>query len=157
MTTQLHDTGEEFETKVLIGDASKPSSVDVGLFHDGEVSGDTAAGDDLTDSNDVGDITTEPSGAAYSRQSVTLDTSGFSATQSSGDWQFDSDSQLSFDLSDDGSGTLDAYFVVVNYQADGDGSKTDHLYFTGNLSTDYDLSNVNGIDIDAGGIGRSID
>jgi len=157
MTTSLYSSGEEYETKVQIDDLSTVTSVDIGLYHDGEVSGDTANGDDLADSDDVGTISTEPSGAAYARQTESLDTSGFEAVQDSGDWQLQSLNQVSFDLSDDGSGTVDAYFVVISVQLDGDSSATDHLWFSGNLSSDYDLSQTNGVDIDANGIGRSLE
>jgi len=157
MTTSLYSSGEEYETKVQIDELSTVTSVDIGLYHDGEVSGDTTNGDDLADSDDVGAISTEPSGSAYARQTESLDTSGFEVVQDSGDWQLQSLNQVSFDLSDDGSGTVDAYFVVISVQLDGDSSATDHLWLSGNLSSDYDLSQTNGVDIDANGIGRSLD
>jgi len=158
MTLQLHDTGEEYESGIQIGTLSKVTSVDVGLFHDGQVSGDTAAGDDLADNDDVGAITTEPSGSAYGRQTVTLDSTEFSVVQESGDFQFESDNQIgTFDLSNDTSGTVDAYFVVITVQLSGDSSATDHLWFTGGLSVPFDLSNTSSLDLDAGGVGRSID
>jgi len=158
MSTQLHQSGEEYESGVQIGTISKVSSVEVGVFHDGEVSGDTTNGDDLADSDDVGAITTEPSGSAYSRETVSLDSTEFSVVQESGNFQFESDNEIgTIDLSDDNSGTIDAYFVVINVQLSGDSSPTDHLWFSGNLSVSYDLSKTNGVDLQAGGVGRSID
>jgi len=156
MAIHVHNTGEEYETKVQNDEVATVTSVDVGLFHDGAVSGDTTSGDDLADSDDIGAITTEPSGSAYGRSTQSIGTD-FEVVQSGGDWQLQTLNQLSFDLSDDGSGTLDAYLVVISAQLAGDSSATDHLWFTGQLSTDYDLSQTNGIDIDAGGVGRSID
>jgi len=67
MTTQLHDTGEEFLIDAVFRSdtITKPTSVDVSLFNDNT--------DALSDSSDIGDITTEPSGAAFARQTATLD------------------------------------------------------------------------------------
>ena len=128
---------------VFRGDTiTKPSGVTIGLFHDGEVSGDTTNGDDLNDSSDVGDISTEPTGSAYARQSASLDTTDFTVTYSSGDWQVEIATQ-DFDVSDS-DGTVDAYFVLVEFEADttSDSSPTDHLLWTDTLDKAYDLSNI---------------
>jgi len=64
----------------------------------------------------------------------------------------DNDSQLSFDVSDS-SATVDAAFVVVNFQSDsvaGDGSATDNLIAAGDLSQTRDLSSVDTLNIPAG-------
>ena len=144
MTTGLHNTGEEFMMDLVFraDTISKPSTVSVGLYHDGEVSGDTTNGDDLTDSSDVGDITTEPSGSAYSRLSASLDTTDFTNSFTSGNWATEFKT-LSFDVSDS-SQTVDAYFVVVNYKSDtkSDSSAQDHLFWTDTLDKAYDLSNI---------------
>lgn len=131
----LHDTGEEFLLDVhFLGD-SKPSSVDVGLYNDST--------DSLTDSDDVGDISTEPSGASYARQSASFG-SNFTNSDSSGDWQTVID-DLTFDASDS-SQTVDAYFVVVNFQSDdkSDGSASDHIYWSGDMGSSENLSNYDG-------------
>lgn len=121
---------------------TKPSGVTIGLFHDGEVSGDTTNGDDLNDSSDVGDISTEPSGSAYARQSASFDTTDFTVQYSSGNWLSEIATQ-NFDVSDS-SQTVDAYFVIVSFQADttSDGSAQDHLFWTDTLDKAYDLSNI---------------
>lgn len=129
----LHDTGEEFLLDVHFEEsATKPSSVTVGLYNDGT--------DSLTDSSDVGDITTEPSGASYARKSVTYGTN-FTNSDASGNWQTKMD-DLTFDVSDS-SQTVDSYFVVVNFKSDdkGDSSSSDHIFWSGNLGSDENLSN----------------
>ncbi|WP_134672589.1 hypothetical protein [Halorussus marinus] len=128
---------------VFRGDTiTKPSNVTLGLFHDGEVSGDTTNGDDLNDSSDIGDITTEPSGSAYARQSASFDTTDFTVLYESGNWQAEIATQ-DFDVSDSDQ-EVDAYFVLVEFQADttSDGSPTDHLFWTDTLDKAYNLSNI---------------
>lgn len=155
MTTQVHDTGEEFAIKDLFrsDEFTKPASVSVGLFHDGEVSGDTGAGDDLGDGDDVSVITTEPSGAAYARQTASFDGADFTTEDNpSNNWQAIIADQV-FDTSDS-SQDIDAYFIVVNFQAEdtGDGAANDHLYFTGPLDQLYDLNSVDQFTLSGAGL-----
>lgn len=113
---------------------------DIGLYNDST--------DSLGDTNDVEDITTEPSGSAYARQSESA--SNFSASLQSGDVRIAGSTQT-FDVSDS-SQSVDSVFVVVNYQSDlieSDGSATDHLYFTNALDQTYDLSQFDStVDLD---------
>lgn len=155
MTTQLHDVGEEFERKlVFTGSASKPTNLGVGMYHDGEVSGDTTNGDNLTDSADVGDITTEPSGGNYARQTVAFDGTRFSVAQNTnGDWEATTDSNVVFDTTNT-TGTVDAYFVTVDWDQNADGTVETHLYFTGNLSQTRDLSNYTEISVETVGFSQ---
>lgn len=137
MTTQVHDTGEEFAVKDLfrIDLLTKPASVDIGLFND--------ATDVLSDSSDIGDVTTEPGGASYARQSASFDSADFTVQDNANaNWEAVIADQT-FDTTDS-SQDVDAYFVVVNFQASdtGDGSANDHLYFTGPLDQTYDLNSV---------------
>lgn len=147
ITTQLHDTGEEFIMDVVFRSdtLTKPSNVTVGLFNDST--------DSLSDSSDEPDITTEPSGGSYARQSATLDGADFTNTDSSGDWQTTIANQ-SFDTSDSNQ-NVDAYFVVVNFAAedtsDG-GTATDHLFWTGNLDQEYDLNSVDTLTLSGAGL-----
>lgn len=132
----LHDTGEEFIIDVHFDESvTKPNSLDVGLYNDNT--------DGLTQSSDVGDITTEPSGGSYARQSASYGTN-FTNSDSSGDWQTKID-DLTFDVSDS-SQTIDAYFIVVNFKSDdkSDGSASDHIYWSGGLGSTEDLSNYDG-------------
>lgn len=131
MTTQLHDTGEEFIVdKVFTGNDSA-TSVDVGLYNDGT--------DGLSDSSSPGDISTEPGGSNYGRQSASFG-SDFTNTDSSGDWETQM-VDLVFDTSDSNQ-SVDSYFVVVNFASDDTGTTADHLFFTGSLDQTYDLSSV---------------
>lgn len=140
MTTQLHDTGEEYYQDKLSGE-----TFTIGLYND--------SSDNLTDSDDVGNITTEPSDGNYSRQAG----ESFSSSDSGGDWTLTNDSQVSFDVTNT-TGTVDAYFIIVNFTSDdkGDTSATDHLLCTGSLSQSYDLSNLDTLNLSANGIGTSL-
>jgi hypothetical protein len=146
MTTQLHDTGEEFVVDAIFRSdtINRPASVNISLFNDST--------DGLSDGNDVTDITTEPSGASFSRQSASLDSGDFSNTDSGGDWQTTIADQT-FDTSDSNQ-NVDAYFIVVNFQADdtGDGSANDHLFWTGQLDQTYDLNSVDTLTLSGAGL-----
>lgn len=155
MTTQVHDTGEEFAIKDLFrsDEVTKPSSISVGLFHEGEVSGDTTNGDDLSDGDDVGAINTEPQGSAYAQQTADFDTVNFT-TQDNANANWEAIiSDLVYDTSDS-SQDIDAYFVVVTFQAEdtGDGSANDHLYWTGPLDQLYDLNSVDQFTLQGAGL-----
>lgn len=146
MTTQLHDTGEEFLMDVVFREdtITKPSTISVGLFNDST--------DALSDGSDVGDITTEPSGGSYARQNATLDGGDFTNEDSGGDWQTTITDQT-FDTSDS-TQDVDAYLIVVNYQADdtADGSANDHLFWTGQLDQTYDLNSVDTLTLSGAGL-----
>ena len=147
MTTQaLHDTGEEYAIKNSLAGVS----YDLILFNDGELSG---SGDNLSDSSDIGDITTEPTGSGYATQSDT-----FSAEDIGTNWGITNDSLVSFDTLDS-STTVDSLAIIVNFQSDdtGDGSANDHLLSTGTLTQSRDLSNFSSIDFPAGDIELTLD
>lgn len=146
MTVSLHDTGEEYILDVVMdGTETRVTSVTIGLYNDGT--------DALTDSSDVGDITTEPTGSAYARQTVTLDATDVTNSDVSGDWESEF-VQQTFDVSDS-SQDVDAYFVVVNFDSDdaGDaGTATDHLFFTGTLDQSYNLGQIDTFNLDSAGV-----
>lgn len=146
MTTQLHDTGEEaildhfFEESI-----TKPASIDVGLYNDST--------DALTDTGDLADITTEPAGASYARQSATFGTADFTTSDNSGDWEAIIADQT-FDTSDS-SQSVDSYFTVFAFDSDDTsdgGTTTDHLLFTGSLDQSYDLSNIDSFTLSGAGL-----
>lgn len=144
MTTQLHDTGEEAILDDFFEESlTKPASVDVGLFND--------ATDALSDSSDIGNITTEPAGSAYARQSASFG-SAFTNQDNAGDWETIIDDQT-FDTSDS-SQDVDAYFVVINFQSDdtGDTSANDHLLFTGSLDQTYNLNDIDSFTLSGSGL-----
>lgn len=142
MANFLSNIGEEY----IIENNADAETVSVGLYND--------ATDALSDTSDVADITTEPSGAAYNRQSSAVTTK-----QIDGDFGFDTDTQLSFDTSDS-SQSVDHAFVVVNFESDtvaGDSSATDHLIGVGQLSQTRDLSQVDTLNINAGDLEVTLD
>lgn len=140
MSYILTDLGEEYLMKNDVGAAS----LDTGLYNDGT--------DTIADTDDVGAITTEPTGASYARQVTAVTVSDIS-----GDWGFDNDSQESFDTSDS-TQTVDGYFLVANFQASdtGDTTNQDHLIATGALSQTRNLSDIDTLNISAGGIGVTV-
>ena len=137
VNTELHQHGEEFMQDLVV---SSGKTFSIGLYNDST--------DTLTDTSDVEDITTEPAGAAYARQSDAA--SGYSVSLSGGDVQIAGTTQT-FDVSDS-TQTVDSVFVVVPYTSDvieSDGSETDHLYYTNALDQSYDLSQFDStVDLD---------
>jgi len=121
---------------------TKPASVNVALFNDST--------DALSDGSNVSDITTEPSGGAYARQSATLDGGDFTNTDSGGDWQTTIADQT-FDTSDS-SQDVDAYFITVNFNSDDAGADAEHLFWTGQLDQTYDLNSVDSLTLSGAGL-----
>jgi hypothetical protein len=141
MAALLNDLGEEYTIK----NGLTGSSFIVGLYNDST--------DSFSDTDDLADLTSEPSDGNYARQtSVTL-----AASDNSGDWQADNDSQISFDVTST-TGTVDSYFIAVNFQASdtSDGSPTDHIIATGALSQSRDLSQIDTLNLAAGSVGISL-
>lgn len=138
----LVDTGEEFNKKYIFeGSVTKPANLQVGLYDDST--------DGIADADDVGAITTEPTDGNYVRQDVAFDGTGFTAAQPGGagtPWQASTANSVTFDTTDT-TGTVDHYFVVVSFQAEGEDSANNHLYWTGELSQSYDLANLDQLDI----------
>lgn len=140
MGYQLVDLGEEF----IVDSALDGISVTVTLYND--------TTDTLDDNSDVGDITSEPGGSNYSRQSATLTTK-----KSGGDYQGENSSQISFDTSDS-TGDVDSYAVLFSFTADetGDGSDTLHLIANGALSETRTIDDVDTVNVSAGTVGVSL-
>jgi len=142
MAAVLTNIGEEYVAKNNLDGAS----LTVGLYND---STDTAG-----ETTDLADLTTEPSGAAYARQTDT-----FAVTQNgSSNAQADNDNQVTYDTSDS-SQTVDAYFIVANFQSSfaGDGAATDHIIAIGSLSQSRDLSQIDTLNLAAGSVGIALD
>ena len=137
----LHDRGEEYFIKTATGDLTPVSSFSLGLYNE--------ATDTLVDADDLSAITTEPAGSAYARQLIALP-ADLTISQVGGDWQFELGG-VSFDTSDS-SQSVDSYFLVANYQGDGDGSATDHLIASGSLDQTYDFGSVDTFNHNSGGI-----
>jgi len=131
----LHDFGEEYYHRTGTGDLSPVSTFNIALYD---------SSDGLTESSDVGDITTEPGNTNYSRQSVQASNITFS--QVSGDVENDYPN-VTFDFTDNStSNTVDSYAIIFNaaltvVSSDG-GTATDHILATGSVSQSYTLSYV---------------
>lgn len=141
MTTQLHDTGEEFLIKYLFTDeVIKPANVTVGLYDDST--------DLLADADDYVAITSEPSTGNYATQTVSFDGTGFNSSQSGGNWRATNASTVTFDVQNT-TETVDSYYVLVNF--DDGGGAADHLFWTGDLEQSRDLSQIDTLDVNTFG------
>lgn len=141
MSYILNDIGEE----LLMKNNMEGLSHDAGLYNDST--------DAISDTDDLAAITTEPSGAAYARQTDT-----YSVSDISGNWGFDNDSKLTYDVSDS-SQTVDGSFLVHNFastDAGDGGTATDHLIATAALSQSRDLSQIDTLEISSGGLGVTV-
>lgn len=147
---ELVDYGEQFERKLITGEASRPSQLTIGLFDQST--------DGLSDTNDVGDITTElDSTLSYSRQTVSFDSTALQTEDLSGNWAWNNANSVIFSIADN-TAQIDSYFVAVTYQAQNDASATQHLYFFGDLSQTYsDTTDIDELKIEVGGIGLKQD
>lgn len=140
MPVNFHDSGEEFETKyIFTEEVSKPFSLNVGLYSEST--------DNLGESDNYGDITTEPTDGNYAPLTYEFGTNDFSSTYSGGNWHADLASK-SFDVTDT-TGTVDAYYVSVDFDG------VEQLYWTADLDGTYDLSNHNTLTFSDGGLTRS--
>lgn len=142
----LTDIGEEYLMDILAGNETPVSSIEIGLYN---------SSDALAETNDVGDITTEPTGASYARKSASLP-SDVSVSIDAGDYKMAMTATKTFDTSDS-SVSVDQYFVVVNFDSDeasDGGTATDHLFWTQSLDQTYDLDSID--DFDLTGIGVKI-
>lgn len=139
---ELVDLGEEW---LHITDVTTVTSLDLLVYNDST--------DSIADTNNLGDITSEPSGASYARQAANI-----SVSQISGDVGFDNDNQETFDMSDS-TQTIDHYGYETDFQATivaSQGASQENLLLTGALSQTYDLSNVDTLNINAGAAGNTI-
>jgi len=146
----LTDYGEEFFIrKVLLANLGTVSGISIGLYDEST--------DSIADSDDEAAISTEPSGTAYSRVSKSVGTTDFTGQMPSTEVEAVI-SDHSFDVSDDTSGSLNAYFIIINFAAeivsDDSGSQTNHLVATGALAQAYDLSEVDTINNIGAGISQ---
>lgn len=151
MARILTNFGEEYA--VQNGLDSGTATWDVGLYDDASAG---TTGDAIADADNVAAITTEPAGTSYARQADTFslaDVDGDVAGLLDGSTN---DTKLSFNTSDS-TANVDSWFLVINFQASSQTALTDNLVATGALSQAYDLSNVDQLDISAGGVGIQLD
>jgi len=142
MPNLITNIGEEY----LIENNAQGATVKVALYDD--------TTDGISDSSTLSDITTEPGGASYERQSSSVTT-----RQIGSDFGFDNDSKLSFDTSDS-SNTVDTAAFIINFNSDsvaGDSSPTDHLIGVADLSQSRDLSQIDIVEVASGDLEVTID
>lgn len=119
----LSDYGEEWEHKLAFRQdlITRDTTIEVLLYDDST--------DSLSDSSDVGDITTEPTDGNYTRQTLNLDSSDVTLSVVAGDIRVEG--EVTFDVADT-TGTVDASCVVVDFQSDvvnsETGQNTHHIY-----------------------------
>lgn len=104
--------------------------------------------DSLSDSSDIGDVTTEPSDGNYTRQTLNLDGSDLSLSQSGGDLRVTG--TVTFDVTNT-TGSIDAWGIVLSFQSDivnSEGSQNPHLISTATLGSTRDLTNYSSLDIE---------
>lgn len=93
-------------------------------------------GDNLRDSDRLADITTEPSDGGYTRAT----NQSLEIAEINGDWFIRTTNDTVFDNLDATTGRVDAAAVIDNWQAQNDGSATDHLLFVTHLDQLYLLN-----------------
>lgn len=136
-----HDVGEEFKQKSIYRQdlISRPATLEVLLYND--------ATDSLSESSDVGDITTEPTTGNYARQTLSFDSSDLTlSVDGSADLQ--ADGSVTFDTLDTGD-TVDGYALVVSFQSDVVNSETSsnpHILGSATFGT-TDLSNFSDVTV----------
>ena len=126
------DYGWEYTFGVAYRDQTPVTSFDIGLYDDSV--------DDIQSDDGLAQITTKPTGSAYSRQSVSA--SSITTSFQAGRWQV-TFPDVDFDVSDS-SRTVRSGLIVVDFQASDDSSSTDHLLGTFSLGETADLSNRTG-------------
>lgn len=131
MANVLTNIGEEW----LVENNPDGATLTVSLYDD-----DTDA---INDTSTLGDITTEPTGAAFNRLSSPVTTH-----QIGSNYGFDNDNPINFDTSDS-SQDVDHALYIVTFQSAiaGDGSPQDHLIGVTALSQSRDLSPIDSLDI----------
>ena len=125
MAYGLTDLGEEW----ALSQALEGASVNIGLYDDST--------DAISETDDIGAITTEPSDGNYARQAATL------TLTDDGDWAAVTDADVVYDVTNT-TGTVDSYFITATFTASDteDSSDTEHLIGTGALEKERDLSQI---------------
>ena len=149
MAEVLTDIGEEY---ILDAYKNSGATLIIGLYADadGPDGGSITGAVSIGETDDIGAITSEPSGS-YGR--VNEDLANTTIDLSGADALIDIPQQ---DITVTGAGeTVNAYFVGINFDSDkaGDaGSPVDHLIHTGFLSSSRDLTDTDKFELtEAGG------
>lgn len=146
MANELFQTGEEFHIRrtYRTDTVNLNASVLFTLYNQST--------DNLSDTSLISDLTSEPTGSAFARQSLDLDTSSITVSLSSGNFQAQFDDVV-FDTSDS-SASVDAYMTIVQFESTvaGDSSVSENLFFAGNLDQTYDLGQIDQFTLQETGI-----
>ena len=141
-STGLSNFGEEWGQKNSFRQdlITRDTTVEVLLYDDST--------DNLTDEDDVDDITTEPTDGNYTRQTFTLDGSDVTLSVADGDMR--AEATVTFDV-DGTTGTVDASACVVSFQSDIVNDETEqnphHIYSATLDIGSQDLSNFTSIEV----------
>lgn len=120
----LLDYGEEFLVRVVFTEeATKPESLEVGLYHD--------RADQLSGFHDIDDITTEPDTGDYERLVYDFGEEFSAEINGRRNWRAVFD-QKTFELTST-VGVVDSYFATVEFEAEDDNEPAEHLIVTGRL------------------------
>jgi len=148
----LHNYGEEYFQKQALntGDIDAANCY-VGIYLDDP----DEDGDDLEESDNIEDITTEPDDGDYERLEVPLDSENIEIVTSGDNAEalFDN---IEIDVTDT-TGKVDSWFVVIPFESEyaDDTEPSDNLVLTGRFSSGEpeDLEDMNIIEVaDIGGI-----
>lgn len=137
MADELFQTGEEFFIKRTYRTDLVDPDVDL------EVSLYNQSTDELEDDSPSSDVTTEPVGSLFERQTVSMDSVEIEVElNSNGNYQAEFEEQV-FDVSDS-TQDVDAFVVFVYYESDvmGDTETSENLFFAGNLDQTYQLEQI---------------
>ena len=109
VSTGYHNTGEEWAHKLAFrtDEIVRNTTVEVLLYDDSV--------DNLDDTSDVGDITTEPTDGNYTRQTFELDSADVELSIVND--QLRAETTVTFDVTDT-TGTVDATQTIVEFQSD---------------------------------------
>lgn len=137
MANELFQTGEEFAIRGIVQDSalSYDTTLEISLYNQST--------DALGDGSGPADITTEPTGSNFARETIALDSAEITTSQNTNsNYQFVFEDQTL--ITDDSTQDVDAYVVFVTFQSDleGDSANTEHLFFAGNLDQTYDLGQI---------------
>jgi len=144
----LTSTFNEQRTNIQVEENIGSDTVDgTALFGNTNSSG---RGDNFLETNDLSDISTEPSTGGYQRQQNV----GFGPVfvDSKLEWQVNSTQQVTFNNLADTKGRVDALFAIDTWQAPDDSSPSKHVFFTSYLDRAYRLDDITRLQIPEGTI-----
>jgi len=142
----LHNYGEEYYQKqgLNVGDITATNCY-VGIYLDDPDEG----GDDLEDSDNIEDITTEPDDGDYERLEVPLDSENIEII-TDGENAVAEFENLELDIRDT-TGFVDSWFVVIEFESEyaGDTEPSDNLVLSGrfDVAEPEELDDLNIIEL----------